>query len=74
MLKFTVDYGMLQVKDINPAAAGLNTKDLTNPGLEDEEEVKQEIITGQGKTKTNPLRYVIAAAVVLFLISYFQKK
>lgn len=72
-MHFVVEYGMLQARDLNPSIAGISTRDLTNPRLEEDEDVKQEIITGQATKQTSPMKYILIAAVILFFISYFQK-
>ena len=72
-LKFTVDYGMLQAADLNPEIPGSTTSDLTNPRLEDDEEVKQELMFGGLTAKTSPLIFLAAAIAILFVIRYLQK-
>lgn len=72
-MKFAVEHGMLQARDINPAVTGLTTKDLTNPVVEAKENVNEELITGKAAQSTSPLNFVIAAALILFVINLLQE-
>lgn len=72
-LDFVVDYGMLQIRDLNPAAGGPTTSGLTNPQLEANEQATKEIITGNHAFTYSPLLFVIVILVVLFGVSYLQK-
>lgn len=74
MLNFTVDYGMLQAADINPAAPGVTTAGLTNPQLEANEQVTKEIVTGSHAfTRYSPLFFAVIILAVLYGIGYLQK-
>ena len=42
-MEFVIEHGMLQAKDVNPAAAGESTPELTNPRTEAAEDIKQDL-------------------------------
>lgn len=72
-MEFVIEHGMLQAKDVNPAAAGESTPELTNPRTEAAEDIKQEIVTGKHAFTISPLVYILALAVLLFVWNLFQQ-
>ena len=71
--------GILQAADINPTVPGPTTLDLTNPVTEHVTPTgaaaTKEIATGAVKKQySSPLFFVAAVAIVLFAISYLQRK
>lgn len=72
MIRYVMENGLMQAKDINPAVPGMTTKDLTNPRTDDNLDAAQELLTGTAGRKCNPVVYLIAAAVALTAISFLQ--
>lgn len=72
-MQFQVEYGQLQRKDINPAAGGFTTEDLTNPTVDSYLDERQQSYLGEKTKKTSPLVFVFAAIIFLVVISFLQK-
>lgn len=72
-LNFKMDYGVLQVSDVNPAVGGMTTRDLTNPRVDDDLEAAEQVATGHlGKIKS-PFYYILPVIILIVVISYLQK-
>ncbi len=72
MIKYVMENGLMQAKDINPAVPGITTKDLTNPRVDDNLDAAQELLTGTAGRKSSPILYLAVAAVALTAISFMQ--
>lgn len=70
---FVMDYGALQVSDINPSIGGKTTRDLTNPRVDDDLEAKEQMATGQIQPIKSPMYYLLPAVIILVVISFLQK-
>lgn len=70
---FVMDYGVLQVSDINPSVGGRTTRDLTNPRVDDDLEAAEQVATGQIQPVKSPMYYLLPAAIILVIISFLQK-
>lgn len=65
--------GAMQVRDINPSAAGVTTAQLTNPRVLDNYDVTQQIILGKKYSGSSPLVYILGAGAGLIALGFLQK-
>ncbi len=72
-LNFKMEYGALQVSDINPAVGGMTTRALTNPRVDDDLEAAEQAATGQVGMRKSPIFYILPFVILMVVISYMQK-